>query len=87
LKPDSSGDDLGVRARVSLQFEDEAACRRALQALAPENETVLQAHIRGSTLELVVKEARLRSVLATLDDAVSCLQAAKASERAAGQPP
>ena len=81
-KGDGGQGGLQCTAKVTILFLDEAACARAQAALAPESSGFLELEKDGKRLHIKAPAGTVNRVLATLDDALGCLQAAEGTQAA-----
>lgn len=76
-----------VSATASLKYRDQATALSILEAITPDNTEAqgisIRAHVEDATLLITLNCTRgVGSLLATLDDLISCIQSAeKALER------
>lgn len=80
--PSGHPGSLALHAEVTLTFDDPRSCEEARAALLPESEGFLEIEAEGHRLRLRVPRGSPTRVLSTLDDTISCLQAAESSRRA-----
>jgi hypothetical protein len=72
-----------VSATASLKYRDQATAQSILEAITPDNTeasqgTSIRAHVEDATLLITVNCTRgVGSLLATLDDLISCIQSAE----------
>ena len=70
---------------ITIEYGSPEEAHSILRAIAPDNAgapegTTIEAHVEGSTLMISVRSGRsLGSLISTLDDLLSCVQAAEAA--------
>jgi len=76
-----------VSASITVRYDCEETARAVLAAISPDNlqappDMALKANMRGGTLDIAVTCSRgLGSMISTLDDLLSCIQAAERAIR------
>jgi tRNA threonylcarbamoyladenosine modification (KEOPS) complex Pcc1 subunit len=80
-----SGTGTPSETRITIRYSSPEAAESILRAIAPDNLDApegmrIEAHVDGGTLNvLVVSNRGLGSLVSTLDDLLSCIQAAEAA--------
>jgi len=82
-----SGKSVPSETRITITYGSPEAARSIMDAIAPDNLGApegmsIDARVDGGTLSVTVKSSRgLGSLVSTLDDLLSCIQAAEAALR------
>ena len=80
-----SGKGAPSETRITIKYSSPEAAEAIMRAIAPDNMGApegmsIEAHVDGSTLSVLVVSSRgLGSLVSTLDDLLSCVQAAEAA--------
>lgn len=80
-----SGTSTPSETRITIRYSSPEAAEAIMRAIAPDNLGTpegmsIEAHVDGSTLSVDVVSSRgLGSLVSTLDDLLSCVQAAEAA--------
>ena len=80
-----SGIGTPSETRITIRYSSPEAAEAIMRAIAPDNLGApegmsIEAHVDGSTLSVdVVSSGGLGSLVSTLDDLLSCVQAAEAA--------
>jgi hypothetical protein len=80
-----SGNNLvtNVKVEITLNYDDTIAAEAIRDAISPENQetqvgTTVETNLEGSTLIINVKsDKKIKTLIATIDDLLSCIQAAE----------